>query len=108
MSSLTKTPAQESAKIYPSYGQPQVDRDYRALYDRGAALEQFQSGEFAQLQQELRYQKAQVTQAAQTNRITACRRWTKSIACVLNGLFSTAFFPAAGPACALSVPCTDP
>ncbi|KAG2783816.1 hypothetical protein PC129_g24193 [Phytophthora cactorum] len=37
----------------------------------------------------------------------ACRRWTKSIACVLNGLFSTAFFPAAGPACALSVPCTD-
>ncbi|KAG2971845.1 hypothetical protein PC120_g26400 [Phytophthora cactorum] len=30
-----------------------------------------------------------------------------SIACVLNGLFSTAFFPAAGPACALSVPCTN-
>ncbi|KAG2761155.1 hypothetical protein Pcac1_g26900 [Phytophthora cactorum] len=50
----------------PSYGQPQVDRDSRALYDRVAALEQFQSGEFAQLQQELRYQKAQVAQAAQT------------------------------------------
>ncbi|KAG2804169.1 hypothetical protein PC111_g18378 [Phytophthora cactorum] len=31
-----------------------------------AALEQFQSGEFAQLQQELRYQKAQVAQATQT------------------------------------------
>ncbi|KAG2889435.1 hypothetical protein PC129_g20856 [Phytophthora cactorum] len=31
-----------------------------------AALEQFQSGEFAQLQQELRYQKAQAAQAAQT------------------------------------------
>ncbi|KAG3233811.1 hypothetical protein PI124_g21115 [Phytophthora idaei] len=43
-----------------------VDRDSRALYDRVAALEQFQSGEFAQLQQELRYQKAQVAQAAQT------------------------------------------
>ncbi|KAG3130826.1 hypothetical protein PI126_g20325 [Phytophthora idaei] len=51
------------AERYPSYGQPQVDRDSRALYDRVAALEQFQSGEFAQLQQELRYQK---TQAAQT------------------------------------------
>ncbi|KAG3232198.1 hypothetical protein PI124_g22713 [Phytophthora idaei] len=51
---------------YPSYGQPQVDRDSRALYDRVAALEQFQSGEFAQLQQELHYQKEQVTQAAQT------------------------------------------
>ncbi|KAG4042213.1 hypothetical protein PC123_g22281 [Phytophthora cactorum] len=45
---------------------------------------------------------------AWTNSITACRRWTKSIACVLNGLFSTAFFPAAGPASALSVPCTGP
>ncbi|KAG2876608.1 hypothetical protein PC114_g24113 [Phytophthora cactorum] len=54
------------AERYPSYGQPQVDRDSRALYDRVAALEQFQSGEFAQLQQELRYQKAQVAQAAQT------------------------------------------
>ncbi|KAG3127727.1 hypothetical protein PI126_g21722 [Phytophthora idaei] len=54
------------AERYPSYGQPQVDRDSRALYDRVAALEQFQSGEFAQLQQELHYQKAQVTQAAQT------------------------------------------
>ncbi|KAG2767357.1 hypothetical protein PC116_g17325 [Phytophthora cactorum] len=42
-----------------------------------------------------------------TNRITACRRWTKPIACVLNGLFSTVFFPTASPACALSVPCTD-
>ncbi|KAG3230890.1 hypothetical protein PI124_g24012 [Phytophthora idaei] len=51
---------------YPSYGQPQVDRDSRALYDRAAALEQFQSGEFAQLQHELRYQKAQIAQAAQT------------------------------------------
>ncbi|KAG2769291.1 hypothetical protein PC116_g24406 [Phytophthora cactorum] len=50
------------AERYPSYGQPQVDRDSRALYDRVAALEQFQSGEFAQL----RYQKAQVAQAAQT------------------------------------------
>ncbi|KAG3005030.1 hypothetical protein PC120_g18222 [Phytophthora cactorum] len=39
--------------------------------------------------------------ASWTNRITACRRWTKSIACVLNGLFSTAFVPAAAPACAL-------
>ncbi|KAG3190556.1 hypothetical protein PC128_g11242 [Phytophthora cactorum] len=53
------------AERYPSYGQPQVDRDSRALYDRVAALEQFQSGEFAQLQQELRYQKAQVAQDAQ-------------------------------------------
>ncbi|KAG3175303.1 hypothetical protein PC128_g17807 [Phytophthora cactorum] len=43
-----------------------VDRDSRALYDRVAALDQFQSEEFAQLQQELRYQKAQVAQAAQT------------------------------------------
>ncbi|KAG4047868.1 hypothetical protein PC123_g16779 [Phytophthora cactorum] len=50
----------------PSYGQPQVDHDSRSLRDRIAALEQFQSGEFAQLQQELRYQKAQVAQAAQT------------------------------------------
>ncbi|KAG3174544.1 hypothetical protein PI124_g84 [Phytophthora idaei] len=54
------------AERYPSYGQPQVGRDSRALYDRVAALEQFQSGEFSQLQQELRYQKAQVAQAAQT------------------------------------------
>ncbi|KAG3129600.1 hypothetical protein PC128_g26838 [Phytophthora cactorum] len=54
------------AERYPSYGQPQVDRDSRALYDRVAALEQFQSEEFAQLQQELRYQKAQIAQAAQT------------------------------------------
>ncbi|KAG2792015.1 hypothetical protein PC116_g27940 [Phytophthora cactorum] len=54
------------AERYPSYGQPQVDRDSRALCDRVAALEQFQSGEFAQLQHELRYQKAQVAQAAQT------------------------------------------
>ncbi|KAG3052180.1 hypothetical protein PI125_g26195 [Phytophthora idaei] len=37
------------AKRYPSYGQPQVDRDSRALYDRVAALEQLQSGEFTQL-----------------------------------------------------------
>ncbi|KAG2876912.1 hypothetical protein PC115_g23504 [Phytophthora cactorum] len=51
---------------YPSYGQPQIDRDSRALYDRVAALEQFQSGEFAQMLQQLRYQKAQVAQAAQT------------------------------------------
>ncbi|KAG2992404.1 hypothetical protein PC118_g4560 [Phytophthora cactorum] len=43
-----------------------VDRDSRALNDRVAALEQFQSGEFAQLQHELRYQKAQAAQAAQT------------------------------------------
>ncbi|KAG2777436.1 hypothetical protein PC129_g21403 [Phytophthora cactorum] len=54
------------AERYPSYGQPGVDRDSRALHDRVAALEQFQSVEFAQLQQELRYQKAQVAQAAQT------------------------------------------
>ncbi|KAG3040198.1 hypothetical protein PC121_g23615 [Phytophthora cactorum] len=53
------------AERYPSYGQPGVDRDSCTLYDRVAALEQFQSGEFAQLQQELRYQKAQVAQAAQ-------------------------------------------
>ncbi|KAG3230969.1 hypothetical protein PI124_g23935 [Phytophthora idaei] len=52
------------AERYPPYGQPQVDRDSRALYDRVAALEQFQSGEFAQLQQELRYQKAQAAQTA--------------------------------------------
>ncbi|KAG3170499.1 hypothetical protein PI126_g2357 [Phytophthora idaei] len=52
------------AERYPSYGQPQVDRDSRALYDRVAALEQFQSAELAQLQQELRYQKAQVAQTA--------------------------------------------
>ncbi|KAG4038846.1 hypothetical protein PC123_g25597 [Phytophthora cactorum] len=45
---------------YPSYGQPQVDRDSHALYDRVAALKQFQSGEFTQLQHELRYRKAQV------------------------------------------------
>ncbi|KAG4039664.1 hypothetical protein PC123_g24787 [Phytophthora cactorum] len=56
------------AERYPSFGQPQVDRDSRGLYDHVAALEQFQSGEFAQLQQELRYQKAQVAQAAQTAR----------------------------------------
>ncbi|KAG3232638.1 hypothetical protein PI124_g22282 [Phytophthora idaei] len=46
-------------------------RAHRAVGRRGRkdtppALEQFQSGEFAQLQQELRYQKAQVVQAAQT------------------------------------------
>ncbi|KAG3063031.1 hypothetical protein PI124_g22667 [Phytophthora idaei] len=54
------------AERYPSYGQPQVDGDARALHDRVAALGQFQNGVFAQLQQELRYQKAQVAQAAQT------------------------------------------
>ncbi|RAW32735.1 hypothetical protein PC110_g10941 [Phytophthora cactorum] len=54
------------AERYPSYGQSQIDRDSRALLDRVAALELFQSAEFAQLQQELRYQKAQVGQAAQT------------------------------------------
>ncbi|KAG2789955.1 hypothetical protein PC129_g16801 [Phytophthora cactorum] len=58
------------AERYPSYGQPQVDRDSRALHDRVAALEQFQSVEFAQLQHELRYQKAQVAQAGQTARIS--------------------------------------
>ncbi|KAG3055239.1 hypothetical protein PI125_g25743 [Phytophthora idaei] len=51
------------AERYPSYGQPQVGRDSRALHDRVAALEQFQSGEFAQLQKELRYLKARVAQA---------------------------------------------
>ncbi|KAG3055032.1 hypothetical protein PI125_g25772 [Phytophthora idaei] len=50
-------------KDTPSYGQPQVDRDSRALHDRVSALEQFQSGEFAQLQKDLRYLKAQVAQA---------------------------------------------
>ncbi|KAG2791866.1 hypothetical protein PC111_g23724 [Phytophthora cactorum] len=54
------------AERYPSNGQPQVGRGTYALHDRVAALEQFQSGEFAQLQHELRYQKEQVTQAAQT------------------------------------------
>ncbi|KAG2873759.1 hypothetical protein PC115_g24289 [Phytophthora cactorum] len=54
------------AERYPSYGQPQVDRDSRALYDPVAALEQFQSGELAQLYHELRYQKAQLAQVAQT------------------------------------------
>ncbi|KAG4047401.1 hypothetical protein PC123_g17236 [Phytophthora cactorum] len=38
----------------------------RGRKDTPPALEQFQSGEFAQLQQELRYQKAQAAQAAQT------------------------------------------
>ncbi|KAG3232228.1 hypothetical protein PI124_g22684 [Phytophthora idaei] len=57
------------AERYPSYGQPQVDRDSRALYDRVAALEQFQSVEFAQLQQELRYQKAQAAQTASNIRV---------------------------------------
>ncbi|KAG2983327.1 hypothetical protein PC120_g24473 [Phytophthora cactorum] len=42
-------------------------RAHRAVVvDRVAALEQFQSGKFAQLQQEMHYQKAQVAQAAQT------------------------------------------
>ncbi|KAG3236505.1 hypothetical protein PI124_g18478 [Phytophthora idaei] len=50
---------------YPSYAQPQVYRDSRALHGRVAALEQFQTAEFAQLQQELRYQKAQVAQPVQ-------------------------------------------
>ncbi|KAG3046431.1 hypothetical protein PC121_g20676 [Phytophthora cactorum] len=54
------------AEKYPLYGQPHVDRDSRALHDRVAALEKFQSGEFDQLQQELRYQKAKVAQATQT------------------------------------------
>ncbi|KAG3020894.1 hypothetical protein PC121_g24923 [Phytophthora cactorum] len=61
-----RTVVAAGAERYPSYGQPQVDRDSRALYDRVAALELFQSVEFAQLQQKLRYQKAQVAQAAQT------------------------------------------
>ncbi|KAG2898326.1 hypothetical protein PC119_g23758 [Phytophthora cactorum] len=52
------------AERYPLYGQPQVDRDSRALYDRVAALELFLSGEFAQPQQELRYQNAQAAQTA--------------------------------------------
>ncbi|KAG3051996.1 hypothetical protein PI124_g23292 [Phytophthora idaei] len=42
----------------------QVDRDSRALHGRVAALEQFQSGDFAQLQHELRYQKVQAAQTA--------------------------------------------
>ncbi|KAG2978523.1 hypothetical protein PC118_g12227 [Phytophthora cactorum] len=54
------------AEKYPSYGQPQVARDSRALHDRVADLKLFQRGEFAQLQQELRYLKALVAQAAQT------------------------------------------
>ncbi|KAG3103376.1 hypothetical protein PI125_g13882 [Phytophthora idaei] len=52
------------AERYPSYGQPQVGRDSRALHDCVAALELFQSVEFAQLQHELRYQKAQAAQTA--------------------------------------------
>ncbi|KAG3131485.1 hypothetical protein PC128_g26602 [Phytophthora cactorum] len=55
-----------TAGRYPSFGQPQVDRDSRALHDCVAALEQFQSVEFAQLQHELRYQKAQVAQTRHT------------------------------------------
>ncbi|KAG2799479.1 hypothetical protein PC111_g20415 [Phytophthora cactorum] len=51
------------AERYSPYGQPGVDRDSRALHDRVAALEQFQRVEFAQLQHELRYQKALVAQA---------------------------------------------
>ncbi|KAG2836553.1 hypothetical protein PC118_g22916 [Phytophthora cactorum] len=54
------------AERHTSYGQPQVDRDSRALQNRVTALKQFQSVEFAQLQHELRYQKAQAAQAAQT------------------------------------------
>ncbi|KAG2874561.1 hypothetical protein PC129_g22802 [Phytophthora cactorum] len=38
----------------------------RLSTESSPALEQFQSGEFAQLHQELRFQKAQVAQAAQT------------------------------------------
>ncbi|KAG2967371.1 hypothetical protein PC120_g26966 [Phytophthora cactorum] len=48
----------------PPYGQPQVDHDSRYLHDRVAVLEQFQSVEFASLQYQLRYQKAQVAQTA--------------------------------------------
>ncbi|KAG2872908.1 hypothetical protein PC115_g24497 [Phytophthora cactorum] len=55
------------AERYPSYGQPGVDLDSRALHDRVAALEQLQSAEFAQLQQELHYQKTQVAQTSKWN-----------------------------------------
>ncbi|KAG3042304.1 hypothetical protein PC121_g23129 [Phytophthora cactorum] len=57
------------AERYPSYGQPQVDSDSRALHDRVSALEQFQSVEFTQLQQELRYQKSQAAQTASNIRV---------------------------------------
>ncbi|KAG4038270.1 hypothetical protein PC123_g26164 [Phytophthora cactorum] len=73
---LLNYPASRAARItqwwrrgverYPPYGQHGVDRDSRVLHDRVAALEQFQSAGLAQLQQELRYQKAQTDQAAQT------------------------------------------
>ncbi|KAG3125703.1 hypothetical protein PI124_g23580 [Phytophthora idaei] len=65
-SRVHRTVVAAGAERYPSYDQPGVDRDSHALYDRVTALEQFQSGEFAQLQHELRYHKAQVAQAAQT------------------------------------------
>ncbi|KAG2862938.1 hypothetical protein PC115_g25623 [Phytophthora cactorum] len=55
------------AARYPSYGQPGVDLDSRALHDRVAALEQLQSAEFAQLQQELHYQKTQVARTSKWN-----------------------------------------
>ncbi|KAG2875894.1 hypothetical protein PC117_g27348 [Phytophthora cactorum] len=55
------------AERYPSYGQPGVDLDSRALHDRVAALEQLQSAEFAQLQQELHYQKTQVARTSKWN-----------------------------------------
>ncbi|KAG3010385.1 hypothetical protein PC121_g16071 [Phytophthora cactorum] len=55
-----------AAEIYPPYGQPQVVRDSHALRDRVAALEQFQSAKFAQLQHKLRYQKAQIAAATLT------------------------------------------
>ncbi|KAG2958685.1 hypothetical protein PC118_g23402 [Phytophthora cactorum] len=62
------------AERYPSYGQPQLDRDSRALYDRVAALEQFQSGEFAQLQQELRYRRRRSRRPRRTSKWNLERR----------------------------------
>ncbi|KAG3205733.1 hypothetical protein PC128_g1185 [Phytophthora cactorum] len=61
------------AERYSPYGQPGVDRDSRALHDRVAALEQFQRVEFAQLQHELRYQKALVAQAP--HRVRRTSKW---------------------------------
>ncbi|KAG2863506.1 hypothetical protein PC114_g28130 [Phytophthora cactorum] len=62
------------AERYPSYGQPQLDRDSRALYDRVAALEQFQSGEFAQLQQELLYRRRRSRRPRRTSKWNLERR----------------------------------
>ncbi|KAG2919196.1 hypothetical protein PC114_g6535 [Phytophthora cactorum] len=56
-----RTVAAAGAEIYPSY----------------AALEQFQSGEFAQLQHELRYQKAQASPTASNIQVALGSQVTK-------------------------------